>query len=175
MAIRDDFIAGEVLAAADLNDTFASKLNLAGGKVLQVVRDTDTTDRTTTSTALVDVTGMTITITPQKSDSAVLLVCNFLAVTTNAVNDNMLGIFSLTDNSNNAISGAESGNVATINLQGTGTKDFSVPICLIGYATPATTSAVTYKLRFRSSVAQTTTKVQNSISTGQIYAIEVSA
>jgi len=29
MAIRDDFTAGEVLAAADLNDTFASKANLS--------------------------------------------------------------------------------------------------------------------------------------------------
>jgi hypothetical protein len=29
MAVRDDFTAGEVLAAADLNDTFASKANLA--------------------------------------------------------------------------------------------------------------------------------------------------
>jgi hypothetical protein len=41
MAVRNDFTAGEVLAAADLNDTFASKLDLAGGKILQIVRATD--------------------------------------------------------------------------------------------------------------------------------------
>ncbi|MCF8543089.1 MAG: hypothetical protein K9G24_08420, partial [Candidatus Nanopelagicales bacterium] len=29
MAVRDDFTAGEVLAAADLNDTFASKADSA--------------------------------------------------------------------------------------------------------------------------------------------------
>jgi hypothetical protein len=34
MAVRNDFTAGEVLAAADLNDTFASKLDYAadGGR-----------------------------------------------------------------------------------------------------------------------------------------------
>jgi hypothetical protein len=31
MAVRDDFTAGEVLAAADLNDTFASKPPFAYG------------------------------------------------------------------------------------------------------------------------------------------------
>jgi hypothetical protein len=38
MAVRDDFTAGEVLAAADLNDTFASKLDLAGGKIRRSFR-----------------------------------------------------------------------------------------------------------------------------------------
>jgi hypothetical protein len=32
MAVRNDFTAGEVLAAADLNDTFASKLDLCGSR-----------------------------------------------------------------------------------------------------------------------------------------------
>jgi hypothetical protein len=34
MAIRNDFAPGEVLAAADLNDTFGSKLDLAGGDTI---------------------------------------------------------------------------------------------------------------------------------------------
>ncbi len=38
---------------------------IAGGKILQVVRATDSTSRSTTSTSFVDVTGMTVTITPQ--------------------------------------------------------------------------------------------------------------
>ncbi|HEY7824430.1 MAG TPA: hypothetical protein VIG24_16430, partial [Acidimicrobiia bacterium] len=74
MAVRDDFSAGEVLSAGDLNDTFASKLDLAGGKILQIVRATDSTVRSTTSTSYVDVTGMSVTITPQINTSAILLV-----------------------------------------------------------------------------------------------------
>ncbi|HEY7821527.1 MAG TPA: hypothetical protein VIG24_01775, partial [Acidimicrobiia bacterium] len=105
MAVRDDFSAGEVLSAADLNDTFAEKLPysygtatptttdsgflwydsnstpaapkfwdgstfqaLTSGKILQVVRATDGTNRTTTSTSFVDAS-ISVTITPQKNDS----------------------------------------------------------------------------------------------------------
>ena len=42
---------------------------VGGGKVLQVVRATDSTQRTTNNTDWEDVTGMSVTITPQKSNS----------------------------------------------------------------------------------------------------------
>jgi hypothetical protein len=73
MAIRTDFTAGEVLAAADLNDTFAAKLNLAGGKVLQVVEGTTSTGVTTTSTTPAD-TGLSATITPSSATSKILII-----------------------------------------------------------------------------------------------------
>jgi hypothetical protein len=212
MAVRDDFTAGEVLAAADLNDTFASKPPFAygtatpsttvegfifydenvtppapkfwdgsafqsfgGGKILQVVRATDVTQRTTTSTSLVDVTGMSVTITPQKNDSAVIVMATFRSDGTNASADNILSIYDITDASNNAISGAQNHITGTLNLTGTGTRDVRAAMTLIAYDTPATTSATTYKLRFRSGVATTTTTVQNGVNTGQLFAIEVSA
>ncbi|HEY7821570.1 MAG TPA: hypothetical protein VIG24_01990, partial [Acidimicrobiia bacterium] len=106
MAVRDDFAAGEVLAAADLNDTFASKLDLAGGKILQVVRATDSTQRSTTSSSYVDVTGMSVTITPQKSDSAIIIIASFALVVFGGV-DSITASLQITDNDNNALSGAE--------------------------------------------------------------------
>jgi PHD/YefM family antitoxin component YafN of YafNO toxin-antitoxin module len=132
-------------------------------KILQVVRATDTTNRTTTSTSFVDVTGMSVTITPQNSDSAVLLIASVLAQasTTDAC------YIQITDNSDNAISGAQVAGITSTGLtQG--------QITAIAYATPATTSAVTYKTRFRTNSGTTGTLFNNG-NTGQMYAIEVSA
>jgi hypothetical protein len=166
MAIRNDFAPGEVLAAADLNDTFGSKLPIAGGKILQIVRATDATDRSTTSTSFVDAS-ISVTITPQKSDSAILLFWAFVVNKGAAVEEAFLQI---TDASNNGISGANNSSA------GTGAANFFIAQqILIGYATPATTSATTYKGRFRSALGTTLNLFNSSRSNGQLYAIEVSA
>jgi hypothetical protein len=204
MAVRNNFAAGEVLAAADLNDTFASKLPysygtatpsttisgflwydsnstpaapkfwtgsafqaLTSGKILQVVRATDATQRTTTSTSFVDVTGMTVTITPTKSTSAVILLAVFMGQQPSTEGES--SDYQITDSSNNAISGAENTRIA-----GNGASSFSVLSTIVGYATPATTSSVTYKLRFKVLSLGTAT-VRNNLNTGQMYAIEVGA
>jgi hypothetical protein len=168
MAIRTDFTAGEVLAAADLNDTFASKLNLAGGKILQIVRATDSTFRSTTSTSFVDVTGMSVTITPQLATSSILLIACVFVDATGASNDSRIGL-AITDSANSAQQGpVYFGDVNTsIDIQGFQT--------LISWASPATASAVTYKLRFATSNASNTARVLNADRTGQLFAIEVSA
>ena len=140
-------------------------LPIAGGKVLQVVRATDTTQRTTTSTSYVDVTGITVTITPQKSTSAILLITS----TRMQAPGSAFVFFQITDASNNTISGAEETAIGASN-----SNDFQGPYQLIGYATPATTSPVTYKMRFKSSNGSTAF-VFNQSMTGQMYAIEVSA
>jgi hypothetical protein len=144
------------------------------GKIIQVVRATDSTTRSTTSTSFTDVTGMTVTITPQKSDSAVIILAVSYCTTETNTDDNLLGRLQITDNSNNEISGSNS-LFGTNNVTGSGFRFFATPFSLIAYATPATTSAVTYKLRFRSSSASTTTAIENAGITGQMYAIEVSA
>jgi hypothetical protein len=163
MAIRTDFTAGEVLAAADLNDTFAAKLNLAGGKILQIVRATDTTLRTTTSGSMVDAS-ISVTITPQYSTSSVLLIWSYKAAVTTSGNYILTQI---TNASNSAISGTQQG------VFRSAVADQEVMQILIGFDSPATTSATTYKGRF-SSISGTVT-LGNSTITGQLYAIEVSA
>jgi hypothetical protein len=175
MAVRDDFTAGEVLAAADLNDTFAAKLDLAGGKVLQVVRATDATARSTTSTSLVDVTGMSVTITPQRSTSAIIIVAVGFGVSVSTGDGQNHVIFAITDSSNNLISGAQNMSVGVSNFNGTSTRITRNNFNIWGYATPGTTSAVTYKLRFKVEADSTTGQCSNADNTGQLYAIEVSA
>jgi hypothetical protein len=170
MAVRDDFTAGEVLAAADLNDTFGAKLDLAGGKVLQVVRATDATNRTTTSTSLTDAS-LSVTITPQKNTSAVLLVVNVRASFVGTSGGQTFAAIAITDNSNNVISGAENAAFGSSPDQ----TNIHIVTC-IAYSTPATLSATTYKLRFSTGGgANRTVTLQNSINTAQLYAIEVSA
>jgi hypothetical protein len=213
MAIRNDFAPGEVLAAADLNDTFGSKLPYSfgtatptttengflwydstgapskptpkfwdgsafvpfGGKILQIVRATDGTPRTTTSTTYVDVTGLSVTITPQKSDSAILLVLTGYHVTQSAIDGDNTASYQITDNSNNAVSGAQDLSLGLANFLRTGTAFTVSNINIWGWATPATTSAVTYKARFKSGNASVSATMNNGANVAQLFAIEVSA
>ena len=135
------------------------------GKVLQVVRGTDVTTRTTTSTSFVDAS-ISVTITPQRNTSAVLLIWSALFLTPVSQS----GKVQITDSSNVAISGAESMSVTNLNAS---FQTFEV-VTIFGYATPATTSAVTYKGRFGGDGGNSKS-ISNAINTGQLYAIEVSA
>ena len=173
MAVRTDFVAGEVLAAQDLDDTFASKLNLAGGKILQVVRATDGTDRSTSSASYVDVTGMSVTITPQRSNSAIIVVATFDLLGLANAGTNIVAGAQITDSSNNAINGANDCRLQ-INASASVTA-LAAAQNLWAYVLPATTSPVTYKLRFRISSGTTVSIGNSSNQRGQMFAIEVSA
>ena len=147
-----------------------SKLNLAGGKILQIVRATDTTQRTTSSTSFVDVTGMSVTITPQKNTSGIMILCSFMHEMTSGTTQTT-GRFQITDANNNGISGAQE---MLSGLAGLNSYHHRA-VVLIAYATPATTSATTYKLRFKTDNALSQCSLINQLSSGQMYAIEVSA
>jgi len=145
---------------------------VGGGKVLQVVRATDSTDRTTTKTTFEDVTGMSITITPQKTTSAVIIIVSVLSRASGASGGaNMTHALRITDSSNNAISGAEDN--AMFLQAGGGNLVDQKTATLLAYATPATTNAVTYKLQHRTAAADQTAQVSNATVTGQMYAIEL--
>ena len=150
--------------------------DIAGlGKIVQIVRATDSTNRNTTSTSFVDVAGMSVTITPNKSDSAVILLVFGRLNQFNATDDDMLTFYQITDSSNNPIVGAEALRFGTYQLSGSGTRQFSTALSIAAYATPATTSAVTYKLRFRSNTGNVTTELRGDLNTSQMFAIEVAA
>jgi len=144
--------------------TAAGGLWLGGGKVLQVVRDTDTTQRTTTSTSFVDITGVSVTITPNKSDSAVLLILTGYGYTSGS---NIYMQVRITDNSGNAIDGG------IMQTGGFSSGPLDSGFVVVGYSTPATTSATTYKAQFRTTAGTAT--LGNNFATMQLFAIEVSA
>jgi hypothetical protein len=139
-----------------------SKLPIAGGKILQIVRATDSTNRSTTSTTFVDAS-ISVTITPQKNDSAIIVLwsLSLLPATNSFVR------FQITDSSNNALSGAELARL------GHTSGAARAPAVIVGYSTPATINATTYKGRFNAEAG--TAEIGNSGLTGQLFAIEVSA
>lgn len=145
-----------------------------GGKILQVVRDTDTTGRTTTSTSFVDVTGVSVTITPTAATSNIMLIWAFTALCETSTGDEERATYIITDTSNNTIDGALA-IYGTTNVSQTATLGVGFYQTIIGWASPNTTSAVTYKARFRSLSANTTTYVRGDQATTQLYAIEVAA
>ena len=143
----------------------ANHIDDFGGKVLQVVRATDTTARITTSTSFVDAS-ISVTITPQKNDSSILIIWAALQAK-DAANDYLRS--QITDNSNNPISGAKDSYMGSSNA----TNLYSMQT-LMAYDSPATTSATTYKGRFRSDLGNQV-RLLNAQPDGQMYAIEVSA
>ena len=145
------------------------------GKILQVVRATDSTSRSTTSTSYVDVTGMSVTITPQKSTSSIIIMAigGFRAYLS-ADTDNY-GVMQITDPSNTTISGAHQVHFGLRNITGTGAREIRVPLNMVAYDSPASVSAQTYKLRWYVPISSTTIVLRNDLQTGQMFAIEVSA
>ena len=146
------------------------------GKILQVVRATDSTNRTTTSTSFVDVTGMSVTITPQKSTSKILVVSSFNCLSINSTDNNFRVMAQITDSSNNPLVGAEQATVGLRNItRSTTFAQFRSVSTIIGYDEPSTISATTYKVRFKINDPNCSFTIENDALTGQIFAIEVAA
>ena len=133
----------------------------ATGKILQVVRAADATDRTTTSATFVDA-NISVTITPTDATSNILIIWAFKGNGSNAY-----GIFQITDSSNVAISGFD-----RMDVGGTLGGAIYDSATLFVWDSPASTSAQTYKGRFRTNASY---KIDNSSFTGQLFAIEVGA
>jgi hypothetical protein len=118
---------------------------------------------------------MSVSITPQKSDSTIILIMQARQGNSASSNVDLRSHFQWTDSSNNPISGAESMQTGAANMNTSANPRLAQSVVLIGYATPATTSAVTYKIRFRSEVSSCTTEMVNASNTAQMFAIEVAA
>ena len=121
------------------------------GSILQVVYAEKLDTSSTTSSTFSDVSGMSATITPKSATSVILVRVTTSVQTADSANPNVAQ-FQIADGSNNI--------VYTTDTPGSRTQGFAVTggSASAGYATvigemahaPATTSAVTYKLRFRS-------------------------
>jgi hypothetical protein len=143
----------------------------AGGKVLQVVQGTRTTDSTTTSGSYVD-TGLSVSITPSATSSKVMVIVNFKA--------------------GSAHTGTQSANLSVFNLVRTSTQlqavtygidkysatagAFYSPLTLSYLDSPSTTSATTYKVQFFAATANTTASLYAAADTiASIVAMEIGA
>lgn len=152
---------GTSIATTDASGNI-SFAGAGAGKILQVVRATDVTTRTTTSTSYVDA-NISVTITPTSATSTILVVWSAYPSTSS-------GAFTfqqITDSSDVALSGAEE------STMGTSGGTAYISNVTIGYAEPATTSATTYKGRWKATAGTGT--LNNGAHTGQMIALEISA
>jgi hypothetical protein len=123
-----------------------------GGKVLQVVTATYGTDTDTSSTSYVD-TGLTATITPTLSTSKVFVLVTFTGQIRKAAADNNgTGQFQVLRGATSIITGGC--NVACT----TALNSFDVrnTQTLSNLDSPATTSATTYKLQYKTTLSTAT-------------------
>lgn len=129
---------------------WVSSAPASGGKILQVLTNSTIGDSSTTSTSYVDMTNATVTITPSSASSKILVIAsgNMFASIVSGVN--VIAYSRLLRNSTalqEQLGSAQSGSGG---LQGY----FPTSFCWLD--SPATTSAVTYKLQQRVNNASST-------------------
>jgi len=136
------FVAGDVLTAAQMND-------LRGAfRVLQVVSTLKSDTFSTTSTSFVDVTGLSVTITPSATASKVLV----LVQVNSGMSGDITNYLQLVRDSTAIDIGAASGgsplaSISTAMFGGTWQSLLTTPGVLTFLDSPATTSATTYKIQ----------------------------
>ena len=136
-----------------------SALQSSAGKVLQVVSATKTDTFSTTSSSYVDVTGLTVSITPTSSSSKILVLGS---INYGASAD--VGFFRLVRDS----TALQVGDAAGVRVQATGqmrnsTDSADADTASVLYLdSPATTSSVTYKIQAASSPGGYTTRFNSS-------------
>jgi hypothetical protein len=164
-------IAGDgVLTLPSGTGTLA--LDSAVGKVLQVVRATDTTDRITTSTSFVDA-NISVTITPQFTTSRILVIGIAAFDIKSSAGSAPIGAVQITTAANVVLSSAQALFLGIFTNATFGELYSSYNI--IGYIEPGSIAALTLKTRFRSTNIAYTMALRNAGTTGQMYAIEVAA
>ena len=131
-----------------------TKLNnqsLPSGSVIQVVSATKTDKQSTTSATAVDITGLSVSITPTSTSSKILVRCDI----NYGGNLNVyIAFFVKRDAANMVVSTAATGNQINATFSGGGDNNnhgFKLNGVSHTYLdSPATTSAITYKVQFAS-------------------------
>lgn len=149
-----------------------------GGKVLQVVQGTLTTDSSTTSTSYAD-TGLSVTITPTASTSKVLVIVNHyteLYQTSGSTTSIIGSIITLRD-STNISQGSSGANQWNIGMDGASAAlNIAHPFNFSVLDAPATTSAITYKTQAKVNTGKTLyTNYSGRYSLSTIVAMEIGA
>jgi hypothetical protein len=151
---------GQVLTSDYVN-------NLRGAfRILQVVAATPaTTQLTSTSTTFADV-GLSATITPQSTTSKILIVYSVSNYNSGAITGMSLRLFR-----------GATALITTADFGYNSSGDMAVYSTLVHYDSPASVSALTYKVQFNRNQGTNIVYVNTlaTLSTGTMYLIEVSA
>jgi hypothetical protein len=125
----------------------AVTINGSGQVVVQVASTTSTTQFTSTSTSYVDITGLSVSITPTNSANKILVIYNFQGSATSGEYSNA---YQLVRGSTAICLGVPTGSrsaATSYNRSMTGNGDQSWAMAMNFLDSPATTSATTYKIQ----------------------------
>jgi len=146
-------IANGAVIGADINSTFdltGKTVTLpagTGGKVLQVVQTTKTNTFSTSSSTAVNITGLSVSITPSSASNKILILCS--VNTNNAVGYNRVHL-AITGGNASTYKGDASGSGQRISMtttaRNTTDSHFQIPATLVYLDSPSTTSATTYQV-----------------------------
>ena len=135
--------------------TNGTNTNFPAGSVLQVVSTTKTDTFTTSSTSPVDITGLSVSITPSSSSNKILItgsVCYGESTTT----PYLMGFLLVRNSTNICIADAAGSRSRwTFGGQGVYSTDNTVFAPINFLDSPATTSATTYKIQVQAESPQT--------------------
>jgi len=141
-------VNGTVKATAFEGDGSALTGVSGGGKILQVLSSTKTARQSTTSTSPVDITDMSVTITPSASNSKIFITAFFGAIGYNGYQ----AFANLVRGSTDILLGDSAGSTqrCTIAFGGDdhGTTSTDGGFAMSFLDSPNTTSATTYKMQF---------------------------
>ena len=140
-ALPSSFTAGDVLTAANMN------LLRGGFRILQVASTTKTDTFTLNSATYTDVTGLSVSITPQTTTNKILVLCALNGVNDVGTDPNSIQL--VRDSTAIAI-GDAAGSRVRASTTFAGQDNNTLASAVIVYLdSPATTSATTYKIQIR--------------------------
>lgn len=162
--------AGKLASTLDLTGKTVTLPAGTGGKVLQVVSASTTTQTSTTSTSYVD-TGITASITPSSASNKIMVIvaCPVKSQTTNSTGaDNQkMSLFRGATQLTSAPSGTREG-------YGGGHSDYVYSGSHLSYLdSPATTSSVTYIVKIKANGGGTTIYAPHTGDSGVITLMEI--
>lgn len=147
--------SAKLAAGAALSNLGTSQLadaNMPAGSVLQVVSTTKTDTFSTTSTSLVDVTGLSLSITPSSASNKILVTC---AVSVGTPNTNFAYINLVRGSTSLCVGDASAGRPSATGMSFAGVSNegniTTLPINFLD--SPSSTSALTYKIQIRCATA----------------------
>ena len=145
------------------DNTFASA-GATAGQVIQVVSATDSTERATTSATFNDITGMTVSITPSSASNKVFIIASGAS----GVDGSGIAYYTILKDSTNLGDATDGMAISR------GNSASSYPNVAMNYLdSPATTSATTYKLQFRSTSGTTNAFFNKDGCKGSITVMEI--
>ena len=143
---------------------FVSGIGATAGQVIQVVSATDSTERATTSATFNDITGMTVSITPSSASNKVFIIASGAS----GVDGSGIAYYTILKDSTNLGDATDGMAISR------GNSASSYPNVAMNYLdSPATTSATTYKLQFRSTSGTTNAFFNKDGCKGSITVMEI--